>query len=210
MKKRKIVLIASASVLVFALLFLPFWARHRALEYLEETYNKYVVYGEVIRLEDLKFGKTRVNIFTGDYSVQAVYDNVMFEVYGGGDTYAERYLGWRYAGVMRSDGMDELVDVDGGVVIMERVFGPAALDRTDVKFQMFLSFRIAFETKEEYAAAVRQVLNRLKETELTGCDALRTYGYVSDRFMECSLSPMWEDPTDAELLDAVTVSKLGG
>ena len=209
MKKRKNVLIAAALVLAFALLFPRFWVQRRALEYLEETYNKYAVYGEVIHLAEVEINKTRVNIFTGDYSVQAVYDNVMFEVYRGGDTYAERYLGRRYAGAMRSGGMDELVDVDGGVVVMERVSGAAALERTDVKFQMFLSFRIAFETKEEYAAAVRRVLDRLEEAGLTACDALRTYGYVHDRFMECTLSPMWDAPTDEEILAAVTLSLLG-
>lgn len=206
MKKRTIVPIAAALVLAFALLFPRFWARHRALEYLEEKYNKSVVYGEVIRVEDVTVDKIQANVFTGQYSVLMKYDDVLFEVYNGNDTYTERYLGHRYAGVMRSGDMKELVQ-QVGIVLLNAPTGAAALEKTDVKFQMTLGFQETFATKEAYAAAVRKALERLEEAGLTACDLLETFGYVGEHglHMTCSVSPMWEEPTDAEILARVSV-----
>lgn len=208
MKKRKNILIAVVLVLVFVLLFPPFWARYRALEYLEEKYNKYVVYGEVIRLEDVKFDRTRANIFTGDYSVQAVYDNVAFEVYSGRDTYTEDYQQKRYTDLLLSGEMDALIGAVS-VTIMDRQSGAAVLDRRDVRFALWLNFEKTFATKEEYAAAVRQVLDRLEEAELTRCDQLHTNGYIDGTYMQCSVYPLLGELTDAEILSAVTIEPPG-
>ena len=204
MKKRTIVLLAAALVLVSALLVPRFWAQRRALQYLEEKYNKY---SEVIRLEDLTVDKTRVNIFTGQYSVMLTYGEVLFEVYNGNDTYTARYLAHQYAGVMRSGDMKELVEQVGISVMMNVPTGAAALEKTDVKFQMTLGFRGTFATKEAYAAAVRQALDRLEKENLTACDLLETFGYVGEPgiYMRCSVAPMWEEPTDAEILARVSV-----
>ena len=206
MKKKYFVILLPMLLLVFSLLFPRFWAQRKALEYLDEKYNKS---SEVIRLEDVIVDKTRVNIFTGQYSVQLIYGEVMFEVYNGNDTYTARYLAHQYAGVMRSGDMKELVEQVGIGVMMNEPTGAAALEKTDVKFQMTLWFGKPFATEEEYAAAVRRVLDRLEEAELICCDSLETYGYVGEQYMECALAPMWDQPTDAEILSSVTVSSLG-
>lgn len=205
MKKKYFVILLPMLLLVFSLLFPRFWAQRKALEYLDEKYNKS---SEVIFLEDVTFGKPQVNIFRRTYSVLMEYGGVVFLVSDGNDTYTEAYQVKRYTELVRSDGMKDLIGAVS-TVMLERPTGAAALEKRDVKFQMWLNFLKVFDTKEEYAVAVRRVLDRLEEAELICCDSLETYGYVGEQYMECALAPMWDQPTDAEILSSVTVSSLG-
>ena len=136
------------------------------------------------------------------------YGGVVFLVSDGNDTYTEAYQVKRYTELVRSDGMKDLIGAVS-TVMLERPTGAAALEKRDVKFQIWLNFLKVFDTKEEYAAAVRRVLDRLEEAELICCDSLETYGYVGEQYMECALAPMWDQPTDAEILSGVTLSSLG-
>ena len=75
MKKKYIVILLPMLLLAFSLLFPRFWAQRKALEYLDEKYNKS---SEVIFLEDVTFGKPQVNIFRRTYSVLMEYGGVVY------------------------------------------------------------------------------------------------------------------------------------
>lgn len=179
----KITIIIIILGLVVVLVAPKLWAKHRAMQYLEEKY------GDAIVVKNVDFDKVHANLFRQEYSVRAYYEGVNFRVSNGSDTYTERYHEWRYGELLFVNGMESLIK-GASVTMMDHLTGTAVLNKTDLLFYMDVEFRDTFASKEAFADGVQKVLAHLDYVDLSKCDTLIAYGFIEGQHVCCNISPI--------------------